>query len=253
MKFSRVLLIIGIVMLVSIFVMNISFAASKKSEAIYSNKISQYISEDSYKTKISEIKRIDIFNVKKGFRKGNFKISVKKPFKNKCKINSVKILYIHTYTDWDRIETVEKKVYKTYKAKNKKILTIKDLSASGNIGANYEFVKIIINYKRNKKLKQETTYLKKSYKYKATTKYTGKTAIVTDITTNWVGDLNFTHKIKIKTKSSKYKIKTFKVTFYTYGAAIIGTIYGYGKTTLVVNGPKYYDPRSEGDFKITYY
>ncbi|MDR3063236.1 MAG: hypothetical protein LBU40_03740 [Methanobrevibacter sp.] len=249
MKFNRLLLIIGIVVLVSAFIMSTSFAASKKSESIYSDKISQYILEDSYKTKISEIKKTDIVNVKKGYtRKGNFKISVKDSFKNKYKIKSVTVVYKHRYTDWDIMDEVEKKVYKIYKPKNKKILTIKDLSSSESLG--YEFVKIIINYKTSKKMKQETTYLKKEYKYKSTTKYTGKTAIVKDITVSTTK--NFLHTIKVKTTNSKYKIKTFKVIFYNY-IDIIGTIYGYGKTSLVVKGPMHYDPRSEGDFEITYY
>ncbi|KZX14861.1 hypothetical protein [Methanobrevibacter curvatus] len=249
MKFSRLLLIIGIVVLVSVFAMSTSFAASKKSESIYSDKISQYISEDSYKTKISEIKKTDIVSVKKGgyTRKGNFKISVKNSFKNKYKIKSVTVVYKHRYTD-DIMDEVEKKVYKTYKPKNKKILAIKDLSASESLG--YEFVKIIINYKTSKKMKQETTYLKKYYKYKSTTKYTGKTAIVKDITVSTTK--NFVHTIKVKTTNFKYKIKTFKVIFHNY-IDIIGTIYGHGKNSLVVKGPMHYDPRSEGDFEITYY
>jgi len=232
--------------------MNTSFAATKKSESIYSDKISQYISEDSFKTKISEVKRTDIYNVKgvSSNRKGNFKISVKKSYQNKYKIKSVKILYIHTYTDWRVYETVEKKVYKTYKPKNKKMLTIKDLSAHEYRNKGYEFVKIIINYKNSKNLKQETSYLKNAYKYKSTTKYTGKTAIVKDITESY--KKNFIHKIKVKTTSSKYKIKTFKVIFYD-DIKIIGTIYGHGKNSLEVKGPQHYDPRAEGDFKITYY
>ncbi|KZX17561.1 hypothetical protein MBCUT_01760 [Methanobrevibacter cuticularis] len=249
MKFNRLLLIIGIVVLVSVFVMSTSFAASKKSESIYSDKISRYISEDSYKTKISEIKKTDIINVKKGgSTKGNFKISVKDSFKNKYKIKSVTVVYKHRYTDSDIMDEVERKVYKTYKSKNKKILTIRDLSSLE--GIDYEFVNIVINYKTNKKLKQETTYLKKAYRYKSTTVYIGKTAVVKDIT---VGNLkNFVHIIKVKATNSKYKIKTFKVIFYSY-IDIIGTIYGHGKNSLVVKGPMHYDPRSEGDFEITYY
>ena len=249
MKFSKLLIIIAIVFLLSICVMNTSFAAVKKSESISSDKISQIISEDCYKSKISEINRIDIYN-RKDDRKGNFKFSVKKAYQNKYKIKSVKVLYIRTYTDWNIDETIEKKVYKTYKPKNKKILTIKDLSASENTNGEYAFVKIIINYKTKKNLKQETVYLKKPYKYKSTMVYKGKTATVKDITED--SKKKFIHKVKVKTTSSKYKIKTFKVIFYI-DVKIVGTIYGYGRTSLVVDGPQYYDSRAEGDFKITYY
>lgn len=120
MKYSRLLFIIGIVALLSISVMNTSFAASKKSESIHSDKISQYILEDYYKNKISEIKKTYIVNFKKrggDSRKGNFKISIKKSFKNKYKIKSVKVLY--TYNDWYNGD--EKKFIKLIKLKIKKL------------------------------------------------------------------------------------------------------------------------------------
>lgn len=69
---------------------------------------------------------------------------------------------------------------------------------------------MIINYKTNKKLKQEKTRLKKSYKYESTNKYKGKTAIL-DITTGNLKD--YVHTINVKTTNSKYKIKTFKLIF----------------------------------------
>lgn len=116
MKFSRILLIFGIVAILSIFAVSTTFAACASTE-----KLTQYKGSFSsnLNKKISNIEQISAF--KNNNSKEYYKINIKKNYQNRYKIRSVSVKY--SLIDNETHEIINF-FYKNYTGKNKNSLKI---------------------------------------------------------------------------------------------------------------------------------
>jgi len=165
MKFTKFLLIIGIITLMSAFVVNTSYAAN-------SEKITKFDCKEInvYNKKIVSIQKVSNFNEEKS--SVYFKISVKNLFKNKYKIKSVQV----KISEYNTNEYIETKTYnKTYEYKKKDIVHIK-LPNSNNIKY-YSMDKITIFYKTKSKFKNESTKFQKQCSSSSIKTFKGKRVV----------------------------------------------------------------------------
>ncbi len=198
MKFSKFLLILGIIAIVGIFTVNASFAVS---EDLLTYKGSQYI---SYDKKISSIDYKYVFKNKKD--NANLNIKVKKDYQNKYKIKSVNTKFFV----YDKKCVFKKSIYKDYNGKNKNSISIKIPKYSS-------IAKLTINYKTKSNLKKESTnfYMRSSFKQKLYLQSKRSKANVLEKGYNKVNSGKIIYvptyqKIKIYTKSKNYKIKLIR-------------------------------------------
>ncbi|KZX15214.1 hypothetical protein MBCUT_16740 [Methanobrevibacter cuticularis] len=248
MKFSKILLILGIIALLSAFAMSTSFAIS-------SEKITKYklYSNSTYNKKIVTIDELSISNHNDNVKLKYYNINIKKKYQNKYKLKSVNITYTYHKENWESV-----KVHKNYNAKNKNTIKIKG-------SPKYYYVDITINYYTKSKIKKESISLPyNSHKWKGTFYYYGKKSNIKlyeakNITeTQYLTAVDITYeKFKVTTKNKKYKIKEVKVVYYDfYGVNSIKTYKGHGKNSLTIE-PKF--PKKLGifgglgEFIIVYY
>lgn len=249
MKFSKILLIVGIVALVFTFAMSTSSAAS--SEKI--TKFKMY-DKNSYNKKIVTIDKSYSLKNNRGVEYiSSYKISIKNKYKGKYKIKSVNM----TYQYYDENSYKHKNIYYNYNGKNKNTIKIKDPKKS------IIFQKMTINYYTKGKIKKESTKFQLNSNYKTVTYYYGNKANVKlnergynklDSTFNeYLPRLTYT-KFKVTTKNKKYKIKKVQAVYYDdTGLNSIKTYNGYGKNSLTIkpNEKKYLI--WIGEFRVFYY
>ncbi|MBZ9571265.1 hypothetical protein KQY27_06880 [Methanobrevibacter sp. TMH8] len=235
---KKVILLIGIFILFFAFVLNTSFATS--NETIDKYKVHQI---ESYNKKIINLNHVSEWN--HNYNGKNYLIiKVKKAYESKYKIKLIKVKYI---------DNGEVK-YKTYNIKNKikAKLSIKKVSIN----------KLAIIYKTKGKIKKETLNLETKHKWKSISHFYGKNANISlkemgyiEFEPGWGGYMVTNYqKLKIVTKSIKYKIKNFKVFLFNPGGIELVKDYnGYGKTKLTtrIYGPS--EGSWVGGFRIYYY
>lgn len=251
MRFSKVLLILGIIALVSAFAMSTSFAASSE----HVTKYKQYV-WDSYDKKIVNVDHLEVYsNLKPSSvsSASSYKINVKKSYKNKYKINSVKV----KYAVYDNSSEFEKYTYKTYNVKNKNSVNIK------NPNKNTMIEQITINYYTKSKIKNESISANTFPKgeWKSTTYFYGNKSIGVLKEKGYIKRFSggyyyasTSHNLKISTKNKKYKINKVKLAFYGIMGSFEGAkIYnGYGKNSLTIKSYGSYENSWMGDYKVYY-
>lgn len=240
MKIKRIILIIWIIILISVFALNTSFAAS--NETIDKYKTHQI---DTYDKKIITMDHVSEWSTNNYNGKGYLTFNVKKAYKDKYKIKSIKARY---YTN-DGI------IYKTYNVKNKTkvILKYKNELYPG---------KFTVNYYTKGKIKNESINIDSKHNWKSTTYFYGKKANIVlkesgyvRMVPNWGGvPVTNYQKFKVITKSKKYKIKMVKTFFFGMaGVDLVKTYKGYGKTKLTNRIYGTYEVTSIGAFRMYYY
>lgn len=248
MKFKKLVLILGILAVVSVFTISTGFAAS--SEKITGFNSNQSITYDYKIIKISHVFK----SPSDGKDSEYFRINVKKAYQNKYKIKSVKAK-ISVYDDYE----ITKTYYKTYNIKNKNKAYIKLPNSNGTNWYNIE--KITVFYKTKSKIKNESTKFQKYATFKSTTKFNGINSNIVLKEKGYykwtaMGEQPYTtyQHFQIKTKNKKYKIKSVKVSYYNRaGFDSSKNLKGYGKSKLSF---KFYDTNYEifvGAFVIKYY
>jgi hypothetical protein len=228
----------GILAFISVFTMNVSFAAS--DETIDECKTHRV---DTYNKKIVSVNHISKWN-KNYNGKYYLNIDIKKTYKSKYKLKSIKIRY-NDY--WGDVK------YKTYNIKNK---------TKVNLNINGFYVnKLMITYQTKDKIKNETLNMETKHNWKSTTHFYGKKA---NIILKESGYATYSpqgawpttnyQKFKITTKSKNYKINVIKAFFFVMGGIeSIKTYKGYGKTTLVTRIYGTYEAMGIGAFRVYYY
>lgn len=235
---KKVILLIGIFILVFAFALNTSFAAS--NETIDKYKAHQI---DSYSKKIINVNYVSEWDHNYN-GKEHLLINVKKSYKSKYKIKSIKVRY------FDENSNVK---YKTYNIKNK-------IKVKLNIKKAY-IDKLVVTYKTKGKIKNETLNLETKHKWKSTLRFYGKTANIILKENGYItyspqgGWTVITYqKFKVTTKNIKYKLKTVKAFFFGVpGVELVKSYKGYGKNVMTT---KIYDPYEVigiAAFRIYYY
>lgn len=244
MKFSKILLIIGIVALASVFVMNASFAASSEELSVY--KGSGSLTTDK---KVSTI--IDVSKFQNDGYKEYCKINIKKAYQKKYKIKSVNIRYSVIDTKTYKFKNY---LYKNYTVNNKNSFIV---NVSGNDSVSFD--KLTVNYQTKGKIKNESitsSYTKGELKYntyfdsnKANAYLFQKVYLKNDMKDPFTVKYQ---KIKVLTKNKKYKIKTIKLAFSNAKTNKISysTFKGYGKNSLII---KLYQNKIVQGIKVYYY
>lgn len=258
MKFSKILFIICIIALVSVFTMNVGFAAS--NEKITKYKEYQW---DKHDTKIVNINCYTI-NVKdsKSYyikSKSSYKINIKKPYKNNYKINSINVKYaVYGKNTYD----FKKYIYKNITLKNKNSVTIKDKNADTRIE------KITINYNTKSKIKKESPNLwEPKGNWKRVVYFYGNKSKAILKENGYMkrgqygcdGSYSYAYsptnqKLKVSTTNNKYKIDKVKLIFYGHVDNIEGTTThkAYGKNSLLIKSYGKHNGKYLGDFRIYY-
>ncbi|OQD59189.1 hypothetical protein MBBAR_5c00320 [Methanobrevibacter arboriphilus JCM 13429 = DSM 1125] len=247
MRFSRFLLIVGVVALVSVFAMSTSFAVSANSEKLtqYKGSFSSNINK-----KISNIEQVYAF--KNNNSKEYYKINIKKNYQNKYKIRSVNVRYAVVDNETHKIRNF---LYKNYTGKNKKSLKIDILNKDDTF-----IDKVTINYFTKGKIKNESFY---SYyytnnftlvNYLASGKANAKAVQKGDYKITQLGNIPIIkyQNVKIITKSKKYKIKAVKLILTNFKGTKTSykTFKGYGKNSLKI---QLYENIFIRDIKVYYY
>ena len=239
MKIKRIILIMGILAFITIFALNASFAAS--NETIDKFKTQQV---DTYNKKIITVDYVSKYTDKNYNFNAYLTFSVKKTYKSKYKIKSIKAQY---YTQYGTIT-------KSYAIKNKtKVrLNFKNGIFDGNF---------TVSYYTKGKIKNETVNMESKHKWKGTTYFYGKKSNINLKDSGYVtyspqGAWYVTdyQKFTTTTKSKKYKLKTIKAFFFNPGGIeLVKTYNAYGKNKLTTEIPGTYPPLGIGAFKIYYY
>ena len=250
MKLSKVLIIIGILVILLFFVMNTSFAAN--SEKI--DKYRQYKWENCNK-KIVMINHFEVSDENHD-SKSSYKISIKNYYKNKYKIKSINLKYVDFGANKSNYY-----FYKNYTIKNKNSLTIKDPKK------NLYLLKVTVKYHTKNKIKNESFNFYPSGQWKRTVYYYGATFkgilkekghIIKEYGCD--GSVGYgyaatNNKLKISTKNIKYKIDRVKLNFVGGHADTLWRtkVYkGYGKNSLTINSYGNYKASWLSDFRIYY-
>lgn len=245
MKFSRILLIFGIVAILSIFAVSTTFAACASTE-----KLTQYKGSFSsnLNKKISNIEQISAF--KNNNSKEYYKINIKKNYQNRYKIRSVSVKY--SLIDNETHEIINF-FYKNYTGKNKNSLKINILDKD-----NIFIDKVIINYYTKGKIKNESFYYYNNdmsfVGYWAGKKVIAKLVQKGDYEITKFGNIPIMkyQNVKFLTKNKKYKIKAVKLLLTNIKGTKISykTFKGYGKNSLKI---RLYENIFIQDIKVYYY
>ncbi|MDR0911422.1 MAG: hypothetical protein LBM96_02335 [Methanobrevibacter sp.] len=233
-------------------------AVSAVSEKITNgNGYSQLNYENKYYT--VEEKTFFKLNSNGDYSTGNEYISLKlkKSIKNTYKINSIKIRYTK-----DTFMEKETK-YITLKPKDKSSILIK---IPHNYNSYYWITGAQVNFVKNGKKGSIKLSEPNDDTWTDNTVFNGKTAKVVTSERGYSHDnlkgqgrfpIMTYNKIKITTKSSKYKIKSVIVKYIQMvsGDVTLHTFKGNGKTTMTINTPAKYRQLhlSSRGFKINYY
>ncbi|MGL4670344.1 MAG: hypothetical protein ACRCVG_07135 [Methanobacteriaceae archaeon] len=198
MKISKIILLIGLVVFVSLMAVNIGFAANDDLVIVKANQTI------TYDKKVSTIEGKYVFNNKK--EDVYLNVKVKKDYQKKYGIKSVKIKYYL----YNKNGNYQKTIYKYYNGKNKKSILIKIPKYSGTD-------KIVINYKTNSNLKKEVVNLFMRSTSKTSSYLESKRSKATMVQKgyNKINGKKIINgptyqKIQIQTNSGKYKMKLIK-------------------------------------------
>jgi hypothetical protein len=248
MKFRKILLILGIVSLASVFVINASFAASSEKLSIYKSSSSATIDK-----KVSTIQEVSTIN--NGNGNGTYKeyckISIKKAYQKKYKIKSVNIRY-SVYDN--KTSEFKNYIYRNYTVNNKNNFVI-----NTKINDYTSIDKLTVNYQTNGKIKKEST---SSYYSKGELKFNSylisikaNANMIQKISINGKNVNPFTvkyQKLKVVTKSKQYKIRSIKLSLVNMKNNKISykTFKGYGKNNLKL---QLYQNQFVQDIKVYYY
>ena len=241
MKFSKILLIIGIVAFISAFTMSTTFATS--SEKLTQYKSSFYSSADK---KVSTIKYTLKSNNEKC--KELYNINIKKPYQKNYKIKSVHIRYsVHD----NKTGKFKNYIYKNYTVNNKANFIIKNKMYRDN-----SFDKLIVNYQTNDKIKSESInpYYSK-YKLRINTLWSSIKSNAKSFQKMYINNnfalVKYQH-IKVLTKSKNYKIKSVKFSLINLknNKSFYKTFKGYGKNNFKV---QLYNNVFVNNIKVYYY
>ncbi|MGL4669755.1 MAG: hypothetical protein ACRCVG_04065 [Methanobacteriaceae archaeon] len=241
MKIRKIILLVVVVVFVSAMAVNTSSAASSEKLTKYNTKI-----VDTINKKIVTVNLVTNWN-DSWERNGYYKFKIKDKYKSKFKINSIKIKYYSAEN--------EKYVYRTYNTKNKDVVYLK-------IPKNSFVEKITLFYKTKPKIMIESlSYKGYSSTSIATTVFNSKKVKITVKEkgyTDWseMGGWPTTtyQNFQIKSKNTKYKIKSVKILYYSRGGLEkVKTIKGYGKTILNFKFYEKLEDISAKVFIINYY
>ena len=249
MKFRKILLIVGIAVLISVFAINTSFGAS-------SEKITKFDAKEVnvYNEKVSTITKISRFDNNYSGCEG-FKVNIKSKYRDNYKIKTVKAK-IFQYNDGE----LTKSYYKTYNFKNKNTVYFK--LPKFNSTKSYYLDKMTIFYKTKSNFKKESSKLFGKYSSKSSViKFYGKKS---NILLKEKGHIEYPamgawpvttyQNFQIKTKNPKYKINNVKIVYYNVaGIDSFKTIKGHGKNKLNYRSYERMEAISVGDFIVKYY
>ncbi len=243
MKFRKILLVLGIVALASVFVMNASFAASSEKLSVYKGYYS-FINDK----KVSTIEQVVTFNNESS--KQYYKINIKKTYQKKYKIKSVNIKYAVFDNKTDEFKNY---IYKNYTANNKNSFVINPL-----INEWISFDKLTVNYQTKEKIKKESVSFSSKPELKYNIYFTSNKANAQVFQKIYIKNgIKYPfavkyQKLKVLTKSNKYKIKSIKLTLATMKNHKISykTLKGYGKNSFKL---QLYQNKLIQDIKVYYY
>jgi len=246
MKFSKILLIVGVVTLVFAFAMSTSFAVS-------SEKITKYkmYGENSYNKKIVTIDESYFLRERGDDAISSYKINIKNKYKNKYKIKSVNMTYMH----YNEKTGFTKYIYKNYNGKNKNTIKIKGSQK------NLYPQKMNINYYTKSKIKKESYKPHSNYNWKTTTYFYGNKSNVKlsekgyyKLNLDPDGERTTYKKFKVSTKNKKFKIKKVQAVYYdATGVNSIKTYKSYGKNSLTIKTNEKTFWIWIGEFRVFYY
>jgi hypothetical protein len=250
---KKIFLMVFIVSAVMAFTISAVSASSEK--IVNGNGYTHISSENKYYT----LQTKDFFKVDGYYNHAGdeyYSLKLKKSIKNTYKINSMKIRYAH-YKNGGIKETKDI----TIKSKDKSSILIKIPNRDFDY---YAILSSQVNFQKNGKNGSIKLLDPNDDTWVTNTLYNGKYAKIFTSEKGYSHDnlkgqgrfpITTYNKIKINTKSSKYKLKYVQVNYVqSVSGDIVPFIFkGHGKTTMTINTPAKYLQFSPWDFRIIYY